>query len=188
MFRPPVYGFWFISFGLSLSPHVCYTSPCAAIALLLTALLAIAGYILQNKNAADAIKVQHEVVQEAAVREKAETKAGKLLERVQLQNKDFVYPVQHMATHFCHSYDQAVLECGMEAFMAIYGYDWFQPPTQPHVTLNNHTNIKDYKAIAQNPFKRNLPPEDLARLVDDPVRRERWQELVTHTMLPPLRP
>jgi hypothetical protein len=23
--------------------------------------------------------------------------------------------------------------------------------------------------------------------VDDPVRRERWQELVTHTMLPPLR-
>jgi hypothetical protein len=36
-------------------------SPCAAIALLLTALLAIAGYILQNKNNADANKVHLEV-------------------------------------------------------------------------------------------------------------------------------
>jgi hypothetical protein len=75
----------------------------------------------------------------------------------------------------------------METFMAIYGYDWFQPPTQPHVTIQNHTNAKDYKAIAQNPFKRNLPPEDLERLANDPVKRAHWEELVVHTMLPPLR-
>jgi hypothetical protein len=66
---------------------------CTAIALLLTALLAVAGYIVQNKNAADANKMQHEVVQEAAEREKVELKAGKQLERILDQQQYFVAPL-----------------------------------------------------------------------------------------------
>ena len=76
----------------SASSHMCLSllkthlrKPRTAIALLLTALLAVAGYIVQNKNAADANKVQHEVVQEAAEREKGEAKAFKQLERVQVR-------------------------------------------------------------------------------------------------------
>ena len=43
----------------------------AVVALIFTALLGIAGYIVQSKNAADADRVQHEIVQEAADREQA---------------------------------------------------------------------------------------------------------------------
>ena len=69
---------------------------------MITALLAIAGYILQNKNAADANKVQHEVIQEAAERDKAEAKAAKQLERVQLQMAEWVRPinVENMTVNF----------------------------------------------------------------------------------------
>ena len=38
-------------------------------ALIFTSLLAIAGYMVQSKNAADADRAQHEIVQEAADRE-----------------------------------------------------------------------------------------------------------------------
>jgi hypothetical protein len=62
-------------------------------ALIFTSLLAIAGYMVQSKNAADADRAQHEIVQEAADREKAEAKAGKQLERVQLQMAEWVRPI-----------------------------------------------------------------------------------------------
>ena len=62
-------------------------------ALIVTSLLAIAGYMIQSKNAADADRAQHEIVQEAADREKAEAKAGKQLERVQLQMAEWVRPI-----------------------------------------------------------------------------------------------
>ena len=62
-------------------------------ALVFTSLLAIAGYMVQSKNAADADRAQHEIVQEAADREKAEAKAGKQLERVQLQMAEWVRPI-----------------------------------------------------------------------------------------------
>ena len=90
----------------------------AAIALLLTALLAIAGYILQNKNAADANKVQHEVVQEAAERANVEAKAGKQLERVQMQNAELIMPAVMLSNQFLKAFDRAVLDCGLDAYMA----------------------------------------------------------------------
>jgi hypothetical protein len=67
----------------------------AAIALLVTALLGIVGYVIQNKAAIAANATQHELIQEAAERQRVEDKAGKqldLLERVQLQQKEFLNP------------------------------------------------------------------------------------------------
>ena len=71
-------------------------------ALIFTSLLAIAGYMVQSKNAADADRAQHEIAQEAADREKAEAKAGKQLERVQLQMAEWVRPMlaENQAMHF----------------------------------------------------------------------------------------
>ena len=71
-------------------------------ALIFTSLLAIAGYMVQTKNAADADRAQHEIVQEAADREKAEAKAGKQLERVQLQMAEWVRPIimENQLVHF----------------------------------------------------------------------------------------
>jgi hypothetical protein len=60
--------------------------------LLVTALLGIVGYVVQNKAAIAANATQHELIQEAAERQRAEDKAGKHLERVQLQQQFFVNP------------------------------------------------------------------------------------------------
>ena len=50
-------------------------------ALIFTALLAIAGYMVQSKNAADADRAQHEIVQEAADREQTRNLAAVQLDR-----------------------------------------------------------------------------------------------------------
>ena len=154
---------------------------------MLTALLAIAGYIVQNKNAADANKVQHEVVQESAEREKVEAKAEKQLERVQMQLAELINPVQQLLGYFCRAHDEAVRICACETYAATFLFEWHSPPTQPHVSVFNLGNPKTVKAAAANPFVYVLPPDDLARLAADPASRARWVELVTHTMLPPLR-
>jgi hypothetical protein len=64
----------------------------AAIALLVTALLGIVGYVMQNKAAIAANGTQHELIQEAAERQRTEDKAGKQLERTQLQQQYFLNP------------------------------------------------------------------------------------------------
>jgi hypothetical protein len=64
-----------------------------AIALLVTALLGIMGYVMQNKASLTANATQHELIQEAAAREKTEAKANKQLERVQQQFKQYIWPI-----------------------------------------------------------------------------------------------
>ena len=65
----------------------------AAIALLVTALLGIAGYVVQNKAAIAANATQHELVQEAAERQRHEDNAAKRLERVRDQQAYFINPI-----------------------------------------------------------------------------------------------
>jgi hypothetical protein len=71
--------------------------------------------------------------------------------------------------------------------MATYAFEWISPPTQPYATVWNVGNPEMFKRIATNPFAVTLSPEDLARLAADPTRRVRWEELMVHTVLPPLR-
>ena len=51
----------------------------------------------------------------------------------------------------------------------------------------NDGNRESFKRVAVSPFAQTLPPEDLARLAEDPARHVRWEELMVHTVLPPLR-
>ena len=83
----------------------------AAIALLVTALLGIAGYVVQNKASITANATQHKLVQEAAERQRAEDRAGKQLERVQIQNAELVYPVGTLINQFWPAFTRAALEC-----------------------------------------------------------------------------
>ena len=75
----------------SVDPFIQLT---AAIALLVTALLGIVGYmyVIQNKASIAANATPHELIQEAAERQRAKDKAGKQLEQVQLQQQDFLNP------------------------------------------------------------------------------------------------
>ena len=159
----------------------------AAIALLVTALLGIAGYVVQNKASIAANTTQHQLVQEAAERQHAEDRAGKQLERVQTQNTELIYPVGTLANQFLTAFHRATLECGLEGHLATYAVEFVSPPTQPHATVWYAGNPKYFKAIAASPFLGTLSPDDVARLAADPTKRARWVELVTHTLIPPLR-
>ena len=159
----------------------------AAIALLVTALLGIAGYVVQNKASITANATQHELVQEAAERQRAEDRAGKQLERVQTQNAELVYPVGTLATQFSSAFRRAALECGLEGYIATHAVEFVSPPAQPHATVFIAGNPKNWKANAASPFAGTLPPDDLARLAADPTKRARWVELATHTLLPVFR-
>ena len=142
---------------------------------------------MQNKAAIAANATQQHIAQETAERQRNEEKAGKQLERVQQQMADFVHPWQQLANIFFRAYERAVLECGCEALMAMYAMEWFSPPTQPYATVRILGNPKGWKLGVSSPFGQTLPPEDLARLAADPTRRARWEELMVHTVLPPLR-
>jgi hypothetical protein len=159
----------------------------AAIALLVTALLGIAGYVVQNKASIAANATQHQLIQDAAERQRAEDRAGKQLKRVQTQSAEFVYPVGTLSQLFFMAFYRAALECGLEDYVTSYAIEFVSPPTQPHVTVYYGTNPKMFKAVAASPFGCTLPPDDLARLAADPAKRARWVELATHTLLPVLR-
>ena len=142
---------------------------------------------MQNKAAITANATQHEIIQESAEQQRQEDKAAKQLERVQQQMAEFVYPVQQLLVIFVTAWDRAMHECGCETYMAMLAGEWVSPPTQPYVIIPNYGNREGYKRAAANPFGYTLPPEDLARLAEDPARRVRWEELMVHTVLPPLR-
>ena len=142
---------------------------------------------MQNKAAITANATQHEIIQESAEQQRQEEKAAKQLERVQQQMAEFVYPMQQLLTIFNIAFDRAMHECGCETYMATYDYEWISPQTQPYAIIMNYGNPEGWKRTAANPFQHTLPPEDLARLAEDPARRARWEELMVHTVLPPLR-
>jgi hypothetical protein len=87
---------------------------------------------------------------------------------------------------FYMAYDRMVRDCDLETYIAAYGLEWFTPPMQPYAPMANmHFGLM--KEYAAKPFAFTLPPEDLARLAADPAKLARWVELVTYTLLPPLR-
>ena len=143
--------------------------------------------MVQNKASIAANTTQHQLVQEAAERQRAEDQAGKQLERVQIQNAELVYPVGTLVIQFCRGFERAALECGLKGYMATFAYEFVSPPAQLHATVFYTANPKSIKAIAASPFAGTLPPDDLARLAADPTKRARWVELATHTLLPLLR-
>ena len=158
----------------------------AAIALLVTALLGITGYVVQNKASIAANATQHELVREAAEQHLVEDKAAKQLERAQLQNAEFVYPVGMLNMQFMRAFGRAVHTCGLHGTMATWAFEYVSPPTQPYAIVINGGRPEVLKAFAANPMW-CLPPDDLARLAADPATRARWVELANHTMIPPLR-
>jgi hypothetical protein len=157
------------------------------IALLVTVLLGMAGYVVQNKASIAANATQHKLSQDAAERQRAEDRAGKQLERVQSQNAELVYPVGTLVMQFWRALHRVALECGLEDHLATYAIELVSPPAQPHVTVWHAGNPEHYKALASSPFCGTLTPDDVARLAADPTKRARWVELATHMLLPVLR-
>jgi hypothetical protein len=155
-------------------------------AIAFTGLIGMAGFIVQARSTQKASEAQASIEREAAERDKVEVKAAKQLERVQRQNKEFIYPAYVLTGHFMGGFDRAVFNCGCEGYIALQGQKWISPPTQPHVHFFQHHPEQSLRTQA-TPLAHTLPPEDLVHLAADPARCDQWQELVTHMMLPPLR-
>jgi hypothetical protein len=144
-------------------------------ALVFTSLLAIAGYMVQSKNAADADRVQHEVVQEAADREQTRVLAEIQLERVRSQMGEVYRPVQAMLMHanFCAIYMQH--ELGFE-FNDVWGYEFVRPfalwPRLEVVTRDWSPTW--FAALKGSPYTK-YSPADIA-LLEDPAKRQLYME------------
>ena len=155
------------------------------LALIFTALLAIAGYVVQSKSAAAAERAQHKITQEAADREQARGLAAIQLERVRSQMAEALVPLNIL---FCRADACAIYmyrELGFE-FADIWGFDFVRPFTLwPHIEVLNRDyagNPMFLKAMKGSPYKK-YSPADIA-LLEDPAKRQIYIEAHTGCIAP----
>ena len=154
-------------------------------AIVVTGLLGMVGYVVQARSAQKSSDAQASLEREAAVREKAEAKAGKQLERVQMQMADFVRPLVTDIDTFAHALLYVARELDLRAYLELYRTEFVAQPETPYVEML-HGNVETFAAHGKNPLVK-IPPEDIDMLAADPAKRQRWAELCEHVLIPPLR-
>ena len=87
---------------------------------------------------------------------------------------------------FISAIDLTALELKLFTHCNTYSLQCAAQPATPHVEIFSLNHPARHAAGMRAPsFK--LAPEDVALLVSDPARRQRYIELVTCTWMPPLR-
>jgi hypothetical protein len=131
--------------------------------------------MVQSKNATDADRAQHEIVQEAADREQARGLAAIQLERVRSQMGDVYWPVQVILSQAeqCAIYMQR--ELGFED-NDVWGVEFVRPfALWPHLEVwTRDWSPKLLAAMKGSPYKK-YSPADLA-LLEDPAKRQVYIE------------
>jgi hypothetical protein len=154
-------------------------------ALIFTSLLAIAGYVVQSKNATAADRVQHEIVQEAADREQARGLAAIQLERVRSQMAEALMPLNTLLDRADSGAMYMQRELGFD-FADIWSFDFVRPfALWPHLEVFDRTYFgtpKHLKAMKGSPYKK-FSPADIA-LLEDPAKRQIYIEAHTDCMAP----
>jgi hypothetical protein len=156
------------------------------IAIAFTGLIGMIGYAVQARSAQKASQAQASLGREAAEREKAEAKAGKQLERVQMQMAEWVRPLVMENQFVVFGWRAIARECNLLAYLGLYGYEHVPQPATPYIDLVVVANPGMYAAYGRAPYAQ-LPPQDLALLAADPALRSRYCELAAAVLLPPLR-
>jgi hypothetical protein len=156
------------------------------VAIAFTGLIGMVGYLVQARSAQKASDAQASLGLEAAEREKVEVKAGKQLERVQLQMAEWVRPLNVNAHILLQGWIAIARECKLLGYLGLYSVEYVPQPATPYIHLRDHTNPTMYAAYRRAPYAQ-LPPEDLALLATDPALRSRYCELAATVLLPPLR-
>jgi hypothetical protein len=155
------------------------------VAIAFTGLIGMVGYAVQARSAQKASQAQASVLREAAEREKVEAKAGKQLERVQLQMAEWVRPLSVETNFVYFGWITIARECKLLGYLSLYCFKYVLQPATPYIDLFVVTNPATYAAWGAAPYAQ-LPPEDLALLAADPALRSRYCELVATVLLPPL--
>jgi hypothetical protein len=123
---------------------------------------------------------------EAAERDKAEIKAGKQLERVQLQMAEWVRPLNANSCSLWMGWVAIARELDLQSYLRLYGCEYVPQPVTPYMDLFVLANPAMFAAVGRAPYAQ-LPPEDLDLLAADTALRSRYCELAVMVILPPLR-
>jgi hypothetical protein len=155
------------------------------IALIFTALLGIAGYVVQSKNATAADRAQHEIVQEAADLEQTRGLAAIQLERVRSQMAEALMPLNSLLSRadFCGTC--MGWELRIES-MDIWGVALVRPfRLWPHIEVMDRDLAVNRNLL--NTFKGSVyskySPAEIA-LLEDPAKRQIYIEAYTGCMAP----
>jgi hypothetical protein len=187
--RPPGLGRWDWERGpgaqhRQLQSGGGFSIEVAAIAF--TGLIGMVGYAVQARSQKKASEAQASLLREAAERDKAEAKAGKQLERVQLQTAEWVRPFSVDSCFLVHGWIAIARECKLLGYLRLHSIEYVPQPSTPYIDLRVGTNPAWFAAMGRAPYTQ-LPPEDLALLAADPALRSRYCELAAAMLLPPLR-
>ena len=156
------------------------------VAIVFTGLLGMVGYVVQARSAQKSSDAQASLEREAAVREQAEAKAGKQLERVQMQMADFLRPLVADINNYWSALPYVARELDLRAYLELYSIEFVAQPETPYVEMFAVHGNEYFAAHGKNPLVK-IPPEDIDMLAADPAKRQRWAELCEHVLIPPLR-
>jgi hypothetical protein len=113
-------------------------------------------------------------------------KAGKQLERVQLQMAEWVRPVNTNNCFIWIGWFAIARELDLQGYLRLYGCEFVpQPVTSPYMDLFVVAPAM-FAAFGRAPYAQ-LPPEDLDLLAADTALRSRYCKLAVTVILPPLR-
>jgi hypothetical protein len=159
-----------------------------SIALMATATLGILSFAVQARVSANERKQQADLDRETAERDKEQTKAGKLLERVEVQLAEFIEPGLIHILASSNAWNYMADAVGLEAYLAHYQYKFISQPATPdeNFTTIHITNPKTWRAIATAPLH-GMYDADAEMLQGDVAKRQLYADLVEATYLPPLR-
>ena len=91
-----------------------------------------------------------------------------------------------MQATFVIALEHTALELKLPTHCGTYNLQCAAQPATPHVEIFSLNHPARIAASMRAPFFK-LAPEDVALLVSDPARRQRYVELVTYSWMPPLR-
>jgi hypothetical protein len=153
------------------------------LALMSTAVLGIATFVLQARVAKNADAVQQDLEQARVQHERGRELAAVRLERVRTQMSDVYRPVQALQNQAdtCAIYMQ--YELGFEA-SDVWGFEFVRPfALWPHVeVLTRDWSPKWFAALKGSPYKK-YSPADIA-LLEDPAKRQVYIEAHTGCIAP----
>jgi hypothetical protein len=156
-----------------------------SIALVVTALLGIASYLVQARQTQAASAAQHRLGRELAERDKAEQKTAHQLTRLQEELSEFIFPMYTAGTNLMQAWWYGALELELADFVSLHGLETFSLDATPHIETLNF--VKKHRAVGNNAPYWRLSPRDISSLEEDPERRGCWCSAVEHTHLPLLR-
>jgi hypothetical protein len=161
-----------------------------SIALMATAALGIISFIVQARVSSNEQKQRADRDREHAERDKEQTRAGKLLERVQLQLAEFVDPANVSVIAALDSWIHICYAVGLEGYIAQYQIEpithMITQPATPHVKTQYSADPKMWRAFAMAPMYA-MHDADIEMLHGDAAKRQLYADLVEATYLPPLR-